>query len=291
MHQQEKAETSIIAWIFRLVKGIVIGTGFIIPGVSGGVFAAIFGVYEPMIRFFANITKDFWKNVKFFIPIGIGVLISMILCSKVLGDIFEKSEVPLVWFFIGCVIGTLPTLFQQAGKQGRTQKHFWILGITAVVAVAFLTLIQGWLSGVVIPTNNLVTWLLAGALMGLGAIVPGLSPSNFLLYLNLYKDMMNRIGSLDWLVILPVVAGALLCFLLLSKAFDKLFDKAYAGIYHVILGVVLASTLMIVPLPGKELENGLSVVYNGQLILISVLACAAGAGMGYGMGILEKKYK
>ena len=288
---QEKNQQGVIAWLLRLVKGVVIGTGFIIPGVSGGVFAAIFGVYEPMIRFFANLRKDFWKNVKFFIPIGVGVLISMILCSKVLGEFFEKSEIPLVWFFIGCVIGTLPMLFQQAGKEGRSQKHYVILVVAIVAMCLFLALVQGWLSNVKIPTDNLWVWLMAGALMGLGAIVPGLSPSNFLLYMGIYGTMMTRIGDMDWLVILPVVAGAMLCFLTVSKVFDKLFDKNYAGIYHAILGIVVASTLMIMPLPGKVLESGQAAVYNGSLVLISLVACAVGVALGYGMGILEKRYK
>ncbi len=288
---EQKKGNPIIAWLFRLVKGIVIGTGFIIPGVSGGVFAAIFGVYEPMIRFFANIRKDFMKNVKFFIPIGVGVLISMVLVSKVLGEFFNKWEVPLVWFFIGCVLGTLPALYKQAGKQGRTMKHILIAIAAMVGMIVFLRYIQGILETVTIPTGSIWVWLLAGALMGLGAIVPGLSPSNFLLYMGIYGVMMNRIGGLDLSVLIPVVIGAMACFLLLSKVFDKLFDKAYAGMYHVILGIILASTVMIIPWGGKVLESGAVAAYTTKLAIICVVACVVGIALGYGMGILEKKYK
>ena len=287
----QKHGNSIFSWIFKLVKGIVIGTGFIIPGVSGGVFAAIFGVYEPMIRFFANIRKDFLKNVKFFLPIGIGVLISMVLVSKVLGDFFTAAEVPLVWFFIGCVLGTLPGLYKQAGEQGRKNRHLAIAIVTFVLMCAFLYFIQGILKTVRIPTESMLVWLMAGALMGLGAIVPGLSPSNFLLYMGIYGVMMQRIGGLDWAVLIPVVVGALACFLLLSKTFDKLFERAYAGLYHFILGVIIASTVMIIPWPGKELESGGTAGYTLPLALICAGACAAGAALGYGMGVLEKKYK
>ena len=291
MQKQTEKANPILAWILRLVKGIVVGTGFIIPGVSGGVFAAIFGIYEPMIRFFANLKKDFIKNVKFFLPIGVGVLISMVLCSKVLGNFFDKAEIQLVWFFIGCVVGTMPMLFKQAGKEGRSTKHYVLLGVTVVLMCVFLGFIRGWLSGVKIPTDNIWVWLMSGALMGLGAIVPGLSPSNFLLYMNIYGDMMAGIGGMNWMVIVPVVVGALLCFVLLSKAFDRLFDRAYAGIYHVILGVVIASTIMIIPLPGKILESGVAAAYDTELVIVSIVACVAGIALGYYMGILEKKYK
>lgn len=281
----------VVSWLLRLLKGSVIGMGFIIPGVSGGAFAAIFGVYEPMIRFFANIRKDFVKNIKFFLPIGIGVLISMVLVSKVLGDFFERAEVPLVWFFIGCVLGTLPSLYKQAGKQGRSGGHIAVCAVTIVVGYLLLYSMQGWLSGITIPTNSVLTWLLAGALMGLGAIVPGLSPSNFLLYMGIYGTMMNRIGNVDLLVLVPVVLGAGLCFLALSKAFDRLFEKAYAGLYHFILGIIIASTIMIIPWPGKVLESGGAAVYTTGAVFIAIGACAVGVALGYGMGVLEKKYK
>ena len=39
------------SWIARVIKGIVIALGFILPGISGGVLAAILGIYERMISF------------------------------------------------------------------------------------------------------------------------------------------------------------------------------------------------------------------------------------------------
>lgn len=281
----------IFSWLFRLVKGGIIGTGFIIPGVSGGVFAAIFGIYEPMIRFFGNITKDFWKNVKFFLPVGIGGVISVVLVSRVLGEFFKTAEVPLVWFFIGCVIGTLPGLYKKAGEKGRKNKHLYIGALSFVLMCAFLLFIQGILKDIKVPTESMWVWLLAGVLMALGAIVPGLSPSNFLLYLGIYGVMMERIGRIDFGVLIPVLVGAAACVLLLSKAFDTLFERTYAGMYHFILGIILASTVMIVPLNGRLLENETVLSYSLPLVLISILTCLLGAALGYQMSLLEKKYK
>jgi putative membrane protein len=211
--------------------------------------------------------------------------------SRVLGDFFRVAEIPLVWFFIGCVLGTLPGLYRQAGEQGRRNKHIAITIATIAVMCSFLFFMQEILRTVTIPTESIFVWLMAGALMGLGAIVPGLSPSNFLLYMGIYGVMMQRIGTIDWAVLAPVVVGALACFLSLSKVFDKLFERAYAGMYHFILGVILASTIMITPWVGKELESGGLVSYTLPLALISIGACAVGIALGYWMGILEKKYK
>ena len=282
---------SIFSWLFRALKGAVIGTGFIIPGVSGGVFAAIFGIYEPMIRFLANLGKDFWKNVRFFLPVGIGGIISVVLVSRVLGDFFKVAEVPLVWFFIGCVLGTLPGLYVKAGEQGRKGRHIVIGAVTCILMCALLIFLQAVLKTVTIPTGSIWVWFLAGMLMAMGALVPGLSPSNFLLYMGIYGVMMERIGRVDLAVLLPVLVGAAACFLLLSKGFDRLFERAYAGMYHFILGLIVASCIMIVPYPGKLLENGGVAAYDGALVLVSIGACVVGAALGYGMGLLEKKFK
>jgi len=47
------------SWITRMIKGLIIALGFILPGVSGGVLAAILGIYERMISFLAHIKDNF----------------------------------------------------------------------------------------------------------------------------------------------------------------------------------------------------------------------------------------
>lgn len=283
-----------MGWLVRVLKGILIGTGFILPGVSGGVLAAILGVYERLIRFFADIRKDFWKNMKYFFPMGIGGIVSIVVCSALLSTFFEIAEVQLIWLFIGCVAGTLPTLLSQAGKNGRKSFHIAIMGGTAVVAFLLLFYMKDILGSIQIPLNNFFVWIFAGALMGLGGIVPGLSPSNFLIYLNMYKPMTDHFKNINVMVIIAVLIGAIACFLLLSKVMEYLFDHMYAGLYHVIIGVIIASTISIIP----RIHNGIYVnedgvriaVTNGGLVLCLV-TFAAGYLLGFFMGILEKKYK
>jgi len=92
-------------------------------------------------------------------------------------------------------------------------------------------------------------------------------------------------------VLLPIVAGVGAGFLLLSKLFNRLFERAYAGFYHFILGLVIASTVMIVPWGGKVLESGAPASYTLPLVLVSAGACAVGILVGYGMGVLERKQR
>lgn len=234
-------------WLARLLKGMLIGTGAILPGVSGGALAAVFGVYRRMIDFLADIRRDFWRNFSFFLPVGIGGLLGVFLLSHAVSRILENAEAQLLWFFVGCVTGTLPSLWREAGSQGRKPRHVLLAVATAIVAVLLLR--EGG-SGTAPPPAVFrpAAWLLGGALVGLGAAVPGLSPSNFLIRLGMYKPMADGIRALDLAVILPLAGGAVMAVLLLSRLMSRVLARAHSAAHHAIFGMLCASTVVIIPL-------------------------------------------
>jgi len=269
-----------IDWILRFVKGIFIGSGFILPGVSGGALAAVFGVYERIISFLAHMTKEFKKNVIYLFPVGLGGIAGVFLFSFVVSYFLGAYETQILWFFIGCILGTVPTLWQQAGKNGRSGRHIIILIAALVIGLIFLLYGQRLVGGNV--PQNFGTWMIAGALIGLGVVIPGMSPSNFLIYMGMYKDMADGIKDLDFMVIIPLGIGAVITVLLFSKIMDYVFRRAYAGLFHGILGVVLASTILIIPRNYNYLSLG---------TLVCLILCLAGAALGSWMCALERKYK
>lgn len=269
-----------IDWILRFVKGIFIGSGFILPGVSGGALAAVFGIYERIISFLAHITKDFKKNVLFFIPVGLGGITGIFLLSFAVSFFLGAYETQILWFFVGCILGTIPALWQQAGKKGRQSKHIVILVISLVASLVFLLYGQNLFNGQV--PQNFGTWTLAGSLIGLGVVVPGLSPSNFLLYMGMYKDMVDGVKTLDFAIIIPIGLGCIACVLLFSKLMDYVFSKAYSGLFHCILGIVFASTAMIIPRNFNYLSFG---------VIACIVMCIAGIALGSWMSALEEKFK
>lgn len=267
-------------WIFRFIKGIFIGTGAILPGVSGGALAAVFGIYERIISFLAHLNREFKKNFLYLLPVGIGGVFGIFLLSFALSFLMEKSETQLIWFFIGCIIGILPSLYHEAGKQGRSSKHIFLMVLTGIAALVLLFNMENMIRTSM--PQNFLTWMMAGGIFALGMIIPGLSPSNFLLYLDMYKPMVDGIKDLNLNILLPVVIGALLIVLLLSKLFDYIFKKAYAVMFHIILGIVLASTVLIIPWNFNYLSIG---------TLWCAIACVLGIILGAWMSNLEKKYK
>ena len=103
---QQKTESV----LSRFLKGVVIALGFILPGVSGGVLAAILGIYERMLRFMAHLTKNFKENLLFFLPVGIGGIVGIGLLSKPLEWLLQNYQIVVLWGFAGAIIVTLPAL-------------------------------------------------------------------------------------------------------------------------------------------------------------------------------------
>jgi len=235
----------VVSWIIRFLKGIFIGSGFILPGISGGVLAAVFGLYERMINFLAAVRTDFKENFLYFLPVGLGGIFGIFIFSVALSFFLELAEVPLMWFFIGCIGGTVPQLWKQAGKFGRRKLHIFTLIASAVLAFALLVGIERAAAGVFAPSFG--SWVFAGGLIGLVAIVPGLSAANLLIFFEMYEPMTAGIAALDLWVILPLAIGAIAAVLVFAKLMALLLKRAYGSMFHAIIGFVVASTVLIIP--------------------------------------------
>lgn len=243
MNNKKESEFS-ADWFIRVLKGAAVGIGGILPGLSGGVLAVIFGLYDQIINFLANITENFWKNVRYFIPVGIGFVIGILIFSVFVEKAFGQYAAIFITLFIGFVVGTLPSLFNEAGKEGRGRVDWIILLITAVV-IFFIMYLGG--QGITQVEPSFVAWILSGALIGLGVIVPGMSPSNFLIYFGLYDKMAAGIAAFDFSVIIPLGLGGLLCVIGLAKVAEWAFKHYYSRMYHFILGTVIGSSIALFP--------------------------------------------
>jgi putative membrane protein len=275
---ENENKKSFMDWIIRFLKGILVGIGFITPGLSGGVLAVVFGIYERLMGFLGNLRDNFVENVRFFLPVGIGGAIGVVAFSAVVDFAFSNYAAQFTWLFIGFIAGTFPSLFKTAGKKGRNTVHWLILVLTAIGTVFFMSWMETIRTVQLAP--SFTNWLLSGVLIGLGVVVPGMSPSNFLIYLGLYQPMASGIRHLDLGVIIPLILGVTLIVLVLAKLISWLFKKFYAFMYHFILGIVVGSTIVIIP-------GGVS----GWTIAVCAVLFAAGALISYFLAKLDEKYE
>lgn len=240
---QEK-NFSIARLFLKVLQGSLIGLGAVLPGISGGVLCVVFGVYKTIMEFLSEPFKNFKTHVPKLIPIGIGGVIGFLGVANLLSFLLDKYPAPSVCVFIGLISGMLPSLFREAGQQGRN-KNSYISMVIAMIFIFALLISLKVLSVEIEP--NFVWYLFCGFSLALSVIAPGMSFSTLLMPLGLYEPFVGGIGSMDFSVLIPGGIGALATVILFAKAVNMLFDKFYSVAFHAIIGIVIAATIMIIP--------------------------------------------
>ncbi|HAQ41748.1 MAG TPA: DUF368 domain-containing protein [Clostridiales bacterium] len=229
------------------LKGMAIGAGAIAPGVSGGALAVIFGLYDKITNFIAHFTKDFKKNLIFFIPIGIGAAAGVLIFSRIIEFLFQNYETEVRYAFVGLMLGTLPAVVKEANKKGYRRKYLipFIISLVLTVAVSYLE------SSSVNMINEAdispVHVIIYGIIIGFGTIIPGVSASIILMYFGAYELVISAISNIKIVLIIYLGIGFVLSVLLFAKLISLLFEKAYGFTYYAILGLVLGSIIAIFP--------------------------------------------
>ena len=277
----KKNEMNLGQVLVRVLQGILIGAGAVLPGVSGGVLAVLFGVYKPLMRFFAHPVKEFKNCVKLLWPILVGVVVGYIGIAKLLAAVLERYETQALAIFVGLTIGIMPSLFREAGEKGRNQKSF--IAMAAVFAVALTVLICARvLQFTIVP--NFFWNMFGGFSLVLSMIAPGMSSSVLMLPLNatnasgdvftFYEHITGAIGNLDFSVLLPIGVGAVLTLVLLTKAIDWLLNTHYSVTFHGIIGIVIAATIFTVPVAAFTAGFG-SIVLHLVFVVLGTIATLA----------------
>lgn len=245
MSSTQSPKKSLLSYVLLILKGALVGFGAILPGVSGGTLCVTFGMYHPIIETLSHPVTGLKKHGLRLILFVLGVAIGFVGLSGLTATLLDQNPTLITCSFVGFIIGTFPELWQDAGKEGRTKGSIWALCIGFVVMLGVLTLLKTNLSVAITP--GIAAYVFCGVLWGLSFIVPGLSSSSLLLFFGLYQPMLADISSFDFAVLLPMGIGMALTVLLLSKGVEKLYSKFYNTASHVLLGIVAATTVMVIP--------------------------------------------
>lgn len=241
--------------LVRVLQGILIGGGAILPGVSGGVLAVVFGVYQPMMELFANPVKTLKKHLWLFVPIIVGVALGFVGFAKLMGLLFAKDSPYPISLFVGLILGTVPQLFNTARSKEIHKHDGTALTLALGLLFVFLLLTDQGGGTSLVPTVGLS--FVSGIIWGFSLIVPGLSSSSILIAMGVYGNLMSAVGKMDFAVILPLILGIGLVAVLCARLVNLLLKRYFSLASHAIVGLVLASTLMIIPRSFASVTEGL----------------------------------
>lgn len=267
------------------------GAADIVPGVSGGTVALIFGIYKSLIanvRAGAHVLKSLLKadirgaqadfkaiDWLFLVPLGAGVVIAFGLLRHPMEDALINHSANVAAVFCGLVAASCVLVWSQISDRSPRQ-----LAILAAVTVAFF-LGLGLQAGAV-ADPPLWAFALTGSIAICAMILPGISGSFIMLMLGMYAAVLG--GSIAELTVFAV--GAVIGLALFSSLLGWLLDHYEQTVLVVLLGIMLGSFRVLWPWPNgvgfeDEAENTVSGTglgwpsETGDLVTGFALAAAA----------------
>lgn len=262
-----------------IIKGFIVGSTMMVPGVSGGSMAMVLGIYGKLITAVSSFFKDIKNNIAFLAEFAVFALLGIFLCAKPILAVIDMFPKVAMFFFIGLVFGSVPMLYKKSGVKKINFKDvlFFVIGVIIVLSCQFIPKLE-FDPNAPFSLSLAVTQCLTGIIVAVGFILPGISFSYLLLILGSYDFIMNAVSNLNILVLIPFGVGFLLGVVLLTKILDICLSQAPEATYLIILGFLIGS---IVPIyPGNP---------AGWEIPLSVLTFAVGAVIIYMVSMKELK--
>ncbi len=278
--------------LLEFFYGMLIGIANIIPGASGGTIAVVTGIYNKIINSIATILKEPFKSIKNVLFIGIGMVLGLLVGIVGISKLIEVAPNPTFFLFSGLIIGSVPFIFNKVKKEKKDSKSWLILIISAIIIIALPFVTGGGSKQLEFNLVSIVILVFLGMIGAGTMILPGVSGSMVLTIFGYYdsvillaKDTLAQLIEFNFttniILLLSFCLGAVLGVILLAKLIKYLFNKYFVNTFMAILGLVCASSVVIIILAIKD--NGTS------HIIISIITLIIGVVLGYGLTKLEKK--
>ena len=266
-----------------VLVGTLVGIVSMLPGASGATIAVIFGIYERLISDLAEIRERLFKDLRFIIPVGIGIVFGLFVCAFGLKALMDQWEVPMMFFFAALILAQVPDV-RSLGDDGQpmTAYNWAALVIGFAVMLVFL-----WISlsgnGVDRAVDGFAVWLLVGIILAVSKLAPGVSGSTILLALGLFTPFMDAMTAFDMSALIPGGIGLLIGVLVFARVVDYFIRNHRKSTYMVILGLTVGSIVTVSIEAATKLDGT-------TMILQSIVGIVIGLVLGVGLSRISKKY-
>lgn len=243
---------SVRTYAANLVRGGLIGTAEIIPGVSGGTVALVTGVYESLISSaghvlsggrmavadvprgagFSRAASEFRRaNWGVVLPVLIGLVCAALLAAQLLEPVLHQYPTQSRAMFFGLVLASLWVPISMVEWPWR------LFDAGVAVVVAGLAFVLTSLPPTSVAQNPVVVALAASVAI-CALVLPGVSGSFFLLTLGLYEPTISALNDRDLGYIATFGLGAVIGLALFVKVLQWLLDHRRRMTLVVMTGVM-----------------------------------------------------
>ncbi len=246
----------------NIAKGFGMGAADVVPGVSGGTMALIFGIYPRLINAIKSFDTDWIKGLvkfdlevilhrphfTFLIPLLSGILAAILFFTHIVPlPVLIRTHPEIIYgLFFGLILGSVFVLMKETGCWTFKEFRFVIVGIAI-----------GHLIFNMVPMQTPdASWFIfiCGAIAISAMILPGISGSFILLMLKKYAYIFNAIGNFNFAVIIPFAIGMITGLVLFSRVLSWLLKTWYQETLSTIIGLLVASLWVIWPFQERVYE-------------------------------------
>ncbi len=235
------------------LKGVAMGLGDSVPGISGGTIAVITRIYDELIFSIRAVDveacrlllggqfKAFWRHINgtFLLLLATGILSGLLVSANTVLFLLENYFPPLMAFFIGMVLTSSWLLKNEFSASHWQNLVALLLGLSLALSIAFISPRSAELS--------LVYIFVSGAIAISAMILPGLSGAFILLLLDVYEFILGALLSFDLPYIAAFMLGCGIGLLAFSRLLSWLLRQQHQLSYAFITGMLLGSVSALWP--------------------------------------------
>lgn len=272
-------------WLIDILKGVVIGLANIIPGVSGGTMMVSMGIYDTLIHCITHLFKELKKSIITLLPFGIGMVLAVIVGAFGLKAAFASFPLPTNTLFIGLILGSVPAILKEMKGEKKGVPGAVIFALFFAVVVV-LKAVEAENSGVIVlSVGEIIELFFLGCIASATMVIPGVSGSMILKTLGYYEPVVTvaipgavsalRAGAWGELltnvgILVPFGIGIVVGIFAIAKIIEVLMAKAKGLTYCAIMGMVVASPVVIL------MDGGIYAGANVGIVIASVVTLGVG---------------
>ena len=238
----------------NFIAGLLVGAASWLPGISGGIVAVLFGIYERLIDDISNIRTKIREDFWFLVTVGFGILVGIVIIVFVLDYMMSAYLTATMFLFVCMIVGQLPELIRitKKGESVKRSHIVWLsLGFIFMMMFLFLELYYTSAVGEELimasgTLNGVILSFVAGLVFALSKIVPGISGSTVLLALGLYGWLLAIMTGFDLKYLLPFGIGFVIGAIMFAKVMGHILAKYHHPVYYFMVGLASGSILVII---------------------------------------------
>ncbi len=251
------------------IKSFLVGIGKIIPGVSGAMLAINFNIYDKLVSAIVNFFPNWKKNAKFLLTFISGILLAIVIFSKIILILINNHKFITLMFFTGLIIGGVFDI----KKELKSSSINIIVILSIYIITLFLSL--GVFNHILTLKNNNLIFFLGGTIEIITSIIPGISGTAIFMTLGIYDEIINLLANIlnyqyvinNFEIYLYYSLGMIVTFIICIILINYIIKYYHNIFYNIILGLSLSSITYMFILAFKEIYSYIE-LFIGIILLI-----------------------